>query len=279
METKKVWFVTGASKGLGLVLVKKLLSEGFQVAATSRSVESLISEIGESSEDFLPLSVSLTDNNDVKSTISKTVEHFGKIDVVVNNAGYGQLGTLEELSDEEARANFDVNVFGTLNVIRNAMPYLRNQKSGHIFNISSIGGFSGNFPGWGIYCSTKFAVAGLTESLAEEAKDFGIHATVVYPGYFRTDFLTKDSVRTPKNSIEAYEAARNSEQAHLNEINGNQPNDPEKGAEVLIAISKEQNPPVHLLLGVGTMEYLNNKIETISNDAKNWKDLAESTAI
>ncbi|GAA5090802.1 SDR family NAD(P)-dependent oxidoreductase [Chryseobacterium ginsengisoli] len=279
METKKVWFVTGASKGLGLVLVKKLLAEGFPVAATSRTVESLISEIGETSENFLPLGVNITDNDDVKSAIAKTVEYFGQIDVIVNNAGYGQLGTLEELSDEEARANFDVNVFGSLNVIRNAMPYLREQKSGNIFNISSIGGYSGNFPGWGIYCSTKFAVAGFTEALAEEAKDFGIHATVVYPGYFRTDFLTKDSVKTPVNSIEAYETARNSEQAHLNEINGNQPNDPEKGAEVLIQISKEKNPPVHLLLGVETNDFLNNKIEAITKDAKAWENLTVSTAI
>ncbi|MDW9380261.1 SDR family NAD(P)-dependent oxidoreductase [Chryseobacterium sp. JV558] len=279
METRKVWFVTGASKGLGFELVKKLLSEGFQVAATSRTVESLISTFGETSENFLPLSVNITDNNDIKLAIAKTVDHFGKIDVVVNNAGYGQIGTLEELTDEEARENYAVNVFGTLNVIRNAMPYLREQRSGNIFNISSVGGYSANFPGWGIYCSTKFAVAGFTEALAEEVKDFGIHATVVYPGYFRTDFLNKDSVKTPANPIQAYEAARNSEQAHLNDINGNQPNDPEKAADVLIQISKEKNPPVHLLLGVGTVEFLNNKIDILKKDAEKWESLTVSTAI
>ncbi|MFY7814376.1 MAG: SDR family NAD(P)-dependent oxidoreductase [Chryseobacterium taeanense] len=279
METKKVWFVTGASKGLGFELVKKLLSGGFKVAATSRTVESLTDAFGEKSDQFLALNMNITDNNDVKTALDKTVEHFGKVDVIVNNAGYGQLGTLEELSDAEARVNFDVNVFGTLNVIRNAMPYLREQKSGNIFNISSVGGYYGGFPGWGVYCSTKFAVAGFTEALAEEAKDFGIHATVVYPGYFRTDFLTKDSVRIPENSIEAYEAARNSEKAHLDEINGNQPNDPVKAADVLIQISKEENPPVHLLLGVGAPEFLNNKIEAITKDAKNWEDLTLSTGI
>lgn len=279
METKKVWFVTGASKGLGFELVKKLLSDEFKVAATSRTVESLTDAFGEKSDQFLPMNMNITDNNDVKAALDKTVEHFGKVDVIVNNAGYGQLGTLEELSDAEARANFDVNVFGTLNVIRNAMPYLREQKSGNIFNISSVGGYYGGFPGWGVYCSTKFAVAGFTEALAEEAKDFGIHATVVYPGYFRTDFLTKDSVRTPENSIEAYEAARNSEKAHLDEINGNQPNDPVKAADVLIQISKEENPPVHLLLGVGAPEFLNKKIEAITKDAKNWEDLSLSTGI
>ncbi len=279
METTKVWFVTGASKGLGLALIKKLLEKNYRVAATTRNVQALISEIGEASEIFLPLEVSLTDDENVKSAIAKTVGHFRQLDVVVNNAGYGQIGTLEELSDKESRANFDINVFGTLNVIRNAMPYLREQRSGHIFNISSIGGYAGNFPGWGIYCSTKFAVAGLTEALAEEIKDFGVNATVVYPGYFRTDFLSKESARTPENSIPAYEAARNSEQAHLDEINGNQPNDPGKGAEALIAMSEEQNPPVHFLLGSGTDEFLNNKIKTITGDAEKWSDLTFSTVI
>ncbi|WEK70062.1 MAG: SDR family NAD(P)-dependent oxidoreductase [Candidatus Chryseobacterium colombiense] len=279
METKKVWFVTGASKGLGLALIKKLLQQNYRVAATTRNVQSLISEIGTTSETFLPLEVSLTDNENVQSAIAKTIEHFGQLDIVVNNAGYGQLGTLEELSDKEARANFDVNVFGTLNVIRNAMPHLRLQRSGHIFNISSIGGYSGNFPGWGIYCSTKFAVAGLTEALAEEIKDFGVKATVVYPGYFRTDFLSKESVRIPENSIPEYEAARNSEQAHLDEINGNQPNDPDKGAEAIIAISEVENPPVHFLLGSGTDEYLNNKIQWITGDAEKWSELTFSTVI
>ncbi|WP_294208746.1 SDR family NAD(P)-dependent oxidoreductase [uncultured Chryseobacterium sp.] len=279
METNKVWFVTGASKGLGFELVKKLLSEGFRVAATSRSVDSLISSFGEASESFLPLGMDITDNSDVKSSVARTVEHFGNLDVIVNNAGYGQLGTLEELTDEEAKANFDVNVFGSLNVIRNAMPYLREQRSGNIFNISSIGGYAGNFPGWGIYCSTKFAVAGFTEALAEEIRPFGVHATVVYPGYFRTDFLTQESAKTPAHSIEAYESARNSEQAHLNEINGNQPNDPVKAAEALIALSKEGHPPVHFLLGIETQEFLNNKIEAITKDAKAWENLTVSTAI
>lgn len=279
METKKVWFVTGASKGLGFELVKKLLLEGFRVAATSRTAESLVASFGKASENFLPLEMNIAENDNVKWAVSRTVEHFGNVDVIVNNAGYGQIGTLEELTDEEARANFDVNVFGSLNVIRNAMPYLREQKSGNIFNISSIGGYAGNFPGWGIYCSTKFAVAGFTEALAEEAKAFGIHATVVYPGYFRTDFLSKESAKTPAHTIEAYESARNSEQAHLNDINGSQPNDPVKAAEALIELSRAQQPPVHFLLGIETHEFLNNKIEALKKDAENWKSLTESTAI
>jgi NAD(P)-dependent dehydrogenase (short-subunit alcohol dehydrogenase family) len=278
MEAKKVWFVTGASKGLGLTLVKKLLQNGYCVVATTRNLQSLIKEIGNVSGAFLPLEVNLTDNNDVKNAVEKSVAYFGKIDVVINNAGYAQIGTLEELSDEESRANFDVNVFGALNVIRNAMPYLRRQKSGNIFNVSSAGGFFGGFAGWGIYCASKFAMAGFTEALAEEAKEFGVKVTVVYPGYFRTDFLTESSVKTPTKPIHIYEAARQSEQAHLQSINGNQPNDPEKAADVLIAISKEENPPLHLLLGNDSYDLLKNKIDVITKEAEQWEKYTFATA-
>ncbi|MCA5006286.1 SDR family NAD(P)-dependent oxidoreductase [Sphingobacterium bovistauri] len=278
METKKVWFVTGASKGLGLTLIKKLLKNNFNVVATSRNIDILINEIGDANEQFLPLAVNLVDDDDVKKAMEKSIAYFGRIDVVVNNAGYGQTGTLEELTDKESRANFDVNVFGTLNVVRNVMPHLRYQNSGHIFNISSVGGLFAGFPGWGIYCATKFAVAGFTEALAEEVKDFNINATVVYPGYFRTDFLSKDSVMTPKSPIQIYEAARESEKAHLENISGNQPNDPDKAADVLIAISKFENPPVHLLLGSDAYDILNNKIEAITKDAEKWKSYTLSTA-
>ncbi|MGX5689035.1 SDR family NAD(P)-dependent oxidoreductase [Arcticibacter tournemirensis] len=279
MNTKEVWLVTGASKGLGLVLVKKLLNEGYRVVATSRSTGSLIREIGDTSEVFLPLEVHLTDDENVKDAIAKTIAHFGRIDVVVNNAGYGQIGTLEELTDQEARSNFEVNVFGCLNVIRNVMPQLRKQGSGHIFNISSVGGFFAGFPGWGVYCATKFAVAGFTESLAEEVKEFSIKATIVYPGYFRTNFLSQDSIKVAQNTIEAYAAARQSEQMHLNSINGNQSNDPEKAAEVLISVTKEENPPVHLFLGNDAYDMVYNKINIITNEAERWKSYTVSTAL
>ncbi len=279
MNTEKVWLVTGASRGLGLVLVKKLLKEGYRVVATSRNTGSLIQEIGDPSEVFLPLEVQLTDDENVKEAVAKSVAHFGQIDVVVNNAGFGQIGTLEELTDEEARSNFEVNVFGCLNVIRHVMPQLRKQGSGHIFNVSSVGGFFAGFPGWGVYCATKFAVAGFTESLAEEVKEFGIKATVVYPGYFRTDFLSQGSVKVAQNPIEVYAAARQSEQTHLNSINGNQSNDPEKAADVFISVTKEENPPVHLFLGNDAYDMLYNKINIITNEAERWKSYTLSTAL
>lgn len=278
MKTQKVWFVTGASKGLGLTLVKKLLAEGYKVAATSRNVKTLTEEAGGQSENFLPLQADLVDEQSVAKAIAETKQKFGAINVVVNNAGYGQLGTLEELSDKEVRENFDINVFGSLNVIRGVMPHLRSQRSGTVFNISSIGGFSGNFAGWGIYCSTKFAVAGFTESLAAEAKEFGITATVVYPGYFRTGFLDPNSLRTPKNPIDAYTEARLSQAAHENDINGNQVGDPEKAAEVLIEISENENKPLHLFLGRDAYDGAKAKIEAVQNDMSTFEELATSTA-
>ena len=277
INNKKVWFVTGASKGLGLTLVKKLLGEGFRVAATSRNEQALIEAAGEKSENFLPLEMDLLNEESVSEAVKETVDAFGEIDVVVNNAGYGQLGTLEELSDREVRNNFDVNVFGVLNVIRSAMPHLRAKGSGHIFNISSIGGYTANFAGWGIYCSTKFALAALTESLAAETKSFNVGATIVYPGYFRTEFLSKDSLALPENPIAEYEAARQTEELHQNEISGNQPGDPEKLADVLIKVAAEANPPLHLFLGSDAYDMANRQIAEVRKDLENWKSLTVST--
>lgn len=277
METKKVWFVTGASKGLGLILVQKLLAQGYSVAATSRDINSLIKEVSAASDQFLPLEMDLVTESSVQDAVAKTISHFKTIDVVVNNAGYGQIGTLEELSDEESRRNFDVNVFGLLNVIRSTMPHFRANRSGHFFNISSIGGYHGGFPGWGIYCSTKFAVSGLTEGLRAEAKAFGVNVTLVYPGYFRTSFLSADSMGLPKNPIAEYEEARQSVLSHQNEINGNQPGDPEKAVAALIQISKEQNPPLHLFLGEDAYNMANAKIEEVEADLEAWKAMTVAT--
>ena len=277
MENNKVWFITGASKGLGLELAKKLLAKGYKVAATSRSVASLVKVLGNVSENFLPLEMDLVDEGSVKNAIEATVSHFKTIDVLVNNAGYGLLGALEELTDAESRKNYEVNVFGLLNVIRNTMPYMRANRSGHIFNISSVGGYYGEFPGWGIYCSTKFAVAGLTESLAAEVKEFGVKVTLVYPGYFRTDFLKDSSLLLPQNPIAAYKEVRASEDSHKGSINENQPGDPEKLAEALIKMSHEENPALHLFLGQDAYDMANQKIASVQSQLEQWKAVSVST--
>lgn len=274
----KVWYITGASKGLGLSLVKKLLEQGYHVAATSRSISELEQAAGTRSENFLPLAVDILNEQSVEQSIQDTLSHFGQLDVVVNNAGYGLAGALEELSDKEARANFDVNVFGTLNVIRHAMPHLRQQQSGHIFNIASIGGFAGGFPGFGIYCATKFAVHGLTESLAHEIEAFHVKATVVMPGYFRTNFLTSGSLSTPQQEIAAYKTVREVQDAHTNQYNGNQQGDPEKAAEVMIAVAEQANPPIHLFLGPDAYQFAETKMNVVKTDMESVKKLATATS-
>ncbi|MCC8426793.1 oxidoreductase [Mucilaginibacter sp. UR6-11] len=277
MKTQKVWFVTGASKGLGLTLVKQLLNTGAKVAATSRSIADLKKAVDFSGDQFLPLAVNLTSEESVADAIEKTIGTFGQLDVVVNNAGYGMTGALEELSDAEARTNFDVNVFGSLNVIRKALPHLRQQQSGHIINISSVGGFYGMFPGFGIYCATKFAVDGFTEALSEEVKPFGIHATIVSPGYFRTEFLNPTSLSMPQNPIDAYKLVRDSEALHLSQIKGNQPGDPEKGASAIIKLADVENPPLHLFLGEDAYNMAYAKIDAVKRDLESWKDVTVST--
>lgn len=276
MENQKVWFITGASKGLGLTFVKQLLNKGYKVAATSRNVADLNASVG-ASENFLALAVNITDVDSVNNAVEDTISKFGRIDVVVNNAGYGLVGSLEELSDQESRGNFDVNVFGSLNVIRAAMPHLREQGAGHIFNIASVGGYTGNFPGFGIYCATKFAVAGFTQSLAAEVKEFGVKATVVYPGYFRTSFLTPDSLIIPKNEIDAYKAVREVQAAHQNDINGNQAGDPEKAVEVVMNVAEAENAPLHLFLGEDAYNFAYNEMESVKADLEAWKDQTTAT--
>lgn len=277
MNTRKTWFITGASKGLGLALTKRLLSQGYNVAATSRTIDALKKAVGIESANFLPLAMSIVDEAEVGRAILQTVEHFGSLDVIVNNAGYGQMGGLEELTDQEARTNFDVNVFGSLNVVRKALPYLRAQENGHIFNISSIGGFTGGFPAFGIYCASKFAVHGFTESLYHEVKPFNIKVSLVMPGYFRTNFLNGDSIATPLNEIAAYQNVRALQAAHTDEINENQPGDPEKAAQVMIEVAKLADPALHLFLGADAYQAAQNKIDLVENDMEFFKSLATST--
>ena len=275
-NTQQIWFVTGASKGLGLAQVQELLQSGHAVAATSRELSSLTGAVSEETDDFLPLEMDLSDEQSVASAIAQTVAKWGRLDVLVNNAGYGQLGTLEELSDAEARANFEVNVFGLLNVTRAAMPQLRAQGSGHIFNIASIAGYNGGFAGWGVYCATKFAVAGLSESLAAEAAPFGVKVTIVYPGYFRTEFLDSGSLNLAKNPIAAYKSARESETFHES-VKGNQPGDPVKAARVLIEVAAQNDPPLHLFLGADSYGMARTKIEQVQSDLDACEKMATST--
>lgn len=277
MESNKIWFVTGASKGLGRSLVLQLLQQGHKVAATSRSIDDLRKVANHAN--FLPLSVDLKSESSVQTAVAATISQFGGIDVLVNNAGYGQVGGVEETSDAEVRANFDVNVFGLLNVTRAVLPQMRKQQSGHVFNISSIAGFTGMFPGFGIYCATKFAVDGLSEALSEEVKPFGIKVTIVSPGYFRTEFLSAGSLAVPAHPIDAYQSIREVQNAHQHEINGNQAGDPEKAIAALIDVAGQENVPLHLFLGEDAYGMAYQKIDFLKEQLETWKEVTVSTAI
>lgn len=272
---KKVWFITGASKGFGLSLVKQLLDAGQFVAATSRNKQELIEAVDIQASNFLPLQVDLVNESSVSLALQHTDEVFGKIDVVINNAGYGIGGAIEELTDKETREAFDVNVFATLNVIRYVMPYLRGQRSGHIINISSIAGIAPGI-GWAVYAAAKHAVVGLSEVLAADVRSLGIKVTVVAPGAFRTNFLKPDSLAITANPIEDYEDVRTTHKRYL-KMDGEQAGDPEKAAASIIEIAFEANPPLHLLLGGDAYNRALNKINDLDKEMRLWAELTCST--
>lgn len=277
METqRKTWFVTGTSQGLGLVLVQKLLSQGYNVVATARNLDGLKAAVNVTSDNFLPLQMDLVNEESVAMAVNQAIEKFKTIDVLVNNAGYGLIAGIEESSNKEVQANFDVNVFGLLNVTRAVLPFMRQVKSGHIFNISSVFGLIAG-AGWGIYCGTKFAVEGLSEALAPEVKPFGISVTIIEPGYFRTNFLNGGSIAVSAKTINAYTDIAETKRMHAEEIPGNQPGDPEKAAEVMISTAQLAEPPLRLLLGSDAYQYANYKIQALTDGIEANKAITIST--
>lgn len=276
MNKQKVWYITGASKGFGLSLVKQLLNAGQLVAATSRNTTELIDAVNTDSANFLPLQVELANEESVNQSILTTIQKFNSIDVVINNAGYGIGGSIEELTDSETRASFDVNVFGTLNVIRAVMPQLRKQQSGHIINIASIAGIAGGI-GWSVYAAAKSAVIGLSEVLADDVKTMGIKVTVVAPGAFRTSFLSPESLTMAKKQIADYTDVRASHAKYL-DMDGSQSGDPEKAAEAIINITELENPPVRLLLGADAYTRAMAKLDLLEKDFLQNEALSKSMA-
>lgn len=274
MRKQKVWLITGASKGMGLEVAKTALLNGDQVIATSRNLQEQIENIGGSTENLLPLRVDITKEDEVKAAIAQGIERFGRIDVVLNNAGYYLVGSIEEISDKEFRKTVDVNLFGMANVIRQAMPYLRSQQSGHIINISSNMGYMG-YANTGSYNASKFAVVGLSEALAQEVKPFGIKVTVVAPGMFRTNFMSDTTLAIAANKIADYHLEAHV--AMLRSFNGNQPGDPTKLAQVLYEISNLAQPPLHLPLGTDSYQSIVEQRKNEAAELATWKHLSFST--
>ncbi len=270
MNSSKVWYVTGASQGLGLNLVKKLLHNGYLVAATSRNAQTLKDAVGViDTERFLPLAVDLGNLDCIEESIRQTITAFGKIDVLVNNAGYGMAGTAEEIVEQDIKNIFDVNVLATINVTRSVLPVMRRQKAGFIINMSSVAGFAGA-AGWSIYSATKAAVTAFSEVLALDVKEFSIKVTVVEPSSFRTGFLTQNSLAYTESKIEGYQAVKDTQERYL-AANGKQPGNPDKAADILIRISENQHPPLHLYLGQDAFNRASEKLAAMTDELEAWK--------
>ena len=270
MNNSKVWYITGSSQGLGLTLAKKLLENGYRVAATSRNAQALKEAVGViDTKRFLPLAVDLNNVDSIDKSIEQTLAAFGRIDVVVNNAGYGMTGTVEEITEQEIRNIFDVNVMAAIHVVKSVLPVMRKQKSGYIINIGSVAGFAGA-PGWSVYSATKAALAAFTEVLSLDVKEFGFRVTVVEPSGFRTGFLTKDSLAYTESKIAGYQAVKET-QKHYLAGDGKQPGDPEKAATIFIELAESEQPPLHLYLGEDAYNRASGKLTAMTSELEKWK--------
>jgi NAD(P)-dependent dehydrogenase (short-subunit alcohol dehydrogenase family) len=272
--TQRTWLITGASRGLGAEIAKAVLAAGDRLIATARNQANL-QQFG-TNKDVLLLSMDVTDEAQVKAAIATSLEKFGQIDVLVNNAGFGLLGSVEECSAEEVESVYRTNVFGLLNVTRAVLPSMRQHRSGHIINMSSIGGYRSS-PGWGIYGSTKFAVEGITEALHGELAPLGIHATVVEPGYFRTGFLDGSSLRPSAVQIPDYAQTVGKIRDVAAGLNYQQPGDPTKLAPAILQIVNADEPPLRLPLGTDTLQTIAEKNAYVEQETAQWRTLSEST--
>jgi NAD(P)-dependent dehydrogenase (short-subunit alcohol dehydrogenase family) len=271
----KVWFITGASRGFGLEIAKAALASGDKVVGTVRTQpEKLTDEIN--NENFYAVTLDVTDENQSKAAVKLALDHFGHLDVLVNNAGYGLLGAVEEGSDSEIRKSFDTNVFGLLNVTRAVLPHFRSQGSGHIINLSSVVGLTSP-AGFGLYAASKFAVEGITEALAAELKPLNIFASAVEPGFFRTNFLDGSSLAAAENVIDDYAGTSGQMRQYASHLNYKQPGDPAKLAQAILKLASSQMPPVHLPLGNDTLMYLNQKLQSFQNEIQEWNEVSIST--
>jgi NAD(P)-dependent dehydrogenase (short-subunit alcohol dehydrogenase family) len=271
-----VWFVTGASRGFGAEIAEKALAAGHSVVATARDPHAVAAQFPDAGDRLLPVALDVLDEAQAAAAVESAVQRFGRVDVVVNNAGRGLLSAVEEASDAAARAVFDTNVFGILNVLRAALPTLRAQRSGRIVNLSSVGGFIGS-AGWGIYCATKFAVEGFSEALAREVGPLGIDVIIVEPGYFRTDFLDASSLSTEGTVIDDYAETAGTTRRHAADVNHAQPGDPVKAAAAIVEIASVERPPLRIQLGRDSFAAVADKLSFAAEEQHAWRDLSVST--
>lgn len=268
----RVWFITGISRGFGREVALAALAEGDYIVGTTRDGKSDLS-----SDRLSVLALDVSQAKDVAAVIANAWAIYGRINIVLNNAGFGVLGAVEEVEESEARRVFDTNFFGTFHVIHAVLPFLRQQGQGHILNVSSIGGIAGA-TGYGLYCASKFAVEGLSESLASEIGPFGIRVTIVEPGYFRTGFLSGNSLLRAGRVIEAYAETTGKTRATAAARDGRQPGDPALAARAIISVTRAAQPPLRLILGADALEGVRAKLAQVSEDLETWKSITIDTA-
>jgi NAD(P)-dependent dehydrogenase (short-subunit alcohol dehydrogenase family) len=271
----KIWFITGASRGFGALVAKEALERGDNVVATARDPAAVTKSLGDR-QNLLAVALDVTNETQARAAAEAAIARFGRIDILLNNAGFGLLGAVEEATQQEIQRLYATNVFGLLAVTRAVLPHMRRQRSGHVINISSIGGYAAS-QGWGVYCSTKFAVEGLTEALALELKPLGIRATVIEPGFFRTDFLDSRSLATSPAAIADYAETAGAMRNFAASANHAQPGDPAKLAHALMTVVDALNPPLRMPFGSDTVRRIEEKNAFVTEELARWRDLAVST--
>lgn len=271
----RTWLITGASRGFGTLIVQQALAAGDSVIATARKPEDIEARLGQH-PNLLAVRLDVTGEGEAYAAVAAGIERFGQIDVLVNNAGFGVLGAVEETSASETERLFATNVFGVLNVTRAVLPHMRRQRSGHVINISSLGGYQA-YMGWGVYGSTKFAVEGISEAMHQELAPLGIKVTVVEPGFFRTDFLDEQSLVKTALELPDYASTVGVMRNYAEAANHAQPGNPAKLAEALMTLANAANPPLRLALGSDAVARIEAKHSAVEQELARWRALSLST--
>jgi NAD(P)-dependent dehydrogenase (short-subunit alcohol dehydrogenase family) len=275
MSSSKIFLITGVSSGFGRALAQEALAAGHVVVGTVRNEQARREFEALARAKAVGRLLDVTGFTTIDGVVAELEANVGPVDVLVNNAGYGHEGVLEESPLDDMRKQFDVNVFGAVAMMKATLPYMRRRRRGHILNITSMGGFI-TLPGIAYYCGSKFALEGISEVLAKEVKPFGIAVTAVAPGSFRTDWAGRSMVRSPR-SIADYDALFDPIRKAREEKSGNQLGDPIKAARAMLAAIASDTPPVHLLLGSDALELVRNKLSALGEEFKAWETLTRST--
>jgi NAD(P)-dependent dehydrogenase (short-subunit alcohol dehydrogenase family) len=275
MNNQKIFLITGISSGFGRAFARAALSAGHMVVGTVREESARRNFESESPGLAEAVVLDITDFDAIEPKVADIERTIGPISVLVNNAGYGHEGTIEESPLAELRRQFDVNVFGAVGLIKAVLPFMRKRRMGHIINITSMGGYI-TMPGIAYYCGSKSALEAISETLSKEVKDFGIRVTAIAPGQFRTDWAGRSMIRT-KRTISDYDRLMDPIRKARQEKSGNQPGDPAKAAQVLLRITETENPPIHLLLGSDAFKFVQDKLEELTKEFGLWEMVTRST--